>query len=83
MTLPPAMLLALCLVLLSAFVYHTAFGRSGRGLALSLVAALAGMVLGEALARGLGQGPRVGELHLVHGLAGAWLCMALLARRVA
>ncbi len=84
MSLPPALVLVLLVTLLSGFAYHTVFGRSGRGLAATLVAALTGMVLGEALARALGHaGPAVGPVHLLHGLAGAWLCMAILGRRVA
>jgi uncharacterized membrane protein YeaQ/YmgE (transglycosylase-associated protein family) len=78
------MLLALILSLLMAFVYHAAFGRTGRGLVVSILAALTGMVLGEALARMLGQHwLMVGQAHVLHGSVGAWLCMALAARRVA
>lgn len=81
--LSPAFALSLVLVLLSAFAFHVAFGRTWRGLTIVIVAALAGFVLGEAAARLLEhESGMLGEIHLLHGLVGTWLAMAV-ARLVA
>lgn len=78
----PALLLVVVLVLLSASVYHAAFGQSTRGLFVTLLAAFSGFLLGEAVARGLGhEGFTLGEIHLLHALLGAWLGMGIAARR--
>ena len=77
----PALVLTLVLVLGSAGAFHAAFGRTLRGLGVTLVAALAGFVLGEAAARWLGHTRGlIGHVHALHGLAGAWLAMTI-ARR--
>jgi len=81
---PPALLLAGALVLVSAFGFHAVAGRTLRGLGWMVVAALAGFLGGEAGARALwGERLAVGQVHLAHGLAGAWLAMAIARRRVA
>ena len=78
----PALLLAVVLVLLSASVYHAAFGKSLRGFFVTVLAAFSGFLLGEALARGLGHERfALGQIHLLHALLGAWLGMGIAARR--
>jgi hypothetical protein len=81
---PPALLLSLLLVLLSALALHAAVGRTLRGLGLFVLAALTGFVLGETVARALAQDRgMLGPVHLTHGLVGAWLTLLVARRRVA
>jgi len=79
----PGLVLTLLLVLGSAGAFHAASGRTLRGLGVAVVAALAGFVIGEAVARGFGQDRgMIGHVHALHGLAGAWLAMVVAARLV-
>lgn len=79
--LPPALVLSVVLVLLSAFAYYAAMGRTARGLVLTVIAALIGFVAGETVARLLDHHRgMVGPIHLVHGLVGTWAAM-IIARR--
>ncbi len=81
---PPAYALAFLLVVLSGTVFHALFGRSWRGLLVSLAAAGIGFALGEVLARFMGvEVGRLGPLHPVLALAGAWLVMTVARRQVA
>lgn len=78
MLIPPALPLVLLLILLSAALLHAALGRSLRELGLLILAAAIGFVLGEALARAQGHSRfMLGPVHLLQGLAGAWLAMGL------
>jgi hypothetical protein len=66
------------LVVLSAFLFHALFGRSTRGLVITIVVALTGFVLGEMIARLLGHTfAAMGPLHMVHGLLGTWVAMSV------
>jgi len=79
---PPSLVLVLLVVLASAFAFHAAVGRDWRGLGLAVVAALAGFVAGEAVARALGHDlGAVGSAHMLHGLAGTWLAMIVAWRQ--
>jgi hypothetical protein len=81
---PPALLLTVVLVLLSALGFHAVAGRTARGLALFVIAALAGFLAGEIVARALAPTfGRLGPVHIVHGLAGAWLFLLVARQRVA
>ena len=75
---PPAYALGIVLVVLSAFVFHALFGRSTRGLAITIVVAIVGFVIGEIVGRLLDhEFATMGPLHLFHGLLGAWIAMAI------
>jgi len=76
MTFPPALAVVLVVALLSASLFHAVFGRSWRGLGISIVAALGGFAVGETVARALAQNvAMVGQVHLAHGLLGCWVAM--------
>lgn len=76
--LPPGLALALLVVALSGSLFHALFGRTTRGFALAIGVAGAGFVAGEAFARLIeSHAGRLGGVHLVHGVVGAWAAMAL------
>lgn len=80
----PALVLTLVFVLGSAALFHAACGQTLRGLGIAVVAALAGFLAGEALARWLGADRwLVGQVHVLPGLAGAWLAMVVAWQRKA
>lgn len=80
---PPALVLVAILALLAASAFHAAFGRTWRGWGVAVLAALAGIAAGEAVARGLGHTRfLVGTVHVVHGLAGAAVGLVVAAWRV-
>lgn|GEM_PF-5407300 len=76
--LPPGLALALLVIALSGSLFHTIFGRTTRGFAAAIWIAGAGFVFGELFARLIdSHGGRLGGVHLIHGVAGAWVAMAL------
>jgi hypothetical protein len=76
----PLVVLMLVLATLYASLYHVLFGRSLRGLLVSWLAAIVGMVAAQLGSQALAwRGPMVGELHVLTASVGAWLTM-LLAR---
>ncbi|MCE7939385.1 hypothetical protein DCC79_11305 [bacterium] len=74
---PPALALVVLLAVLVASTVHALFGRSWRGWAVTLLAALVGFAAGEALGRALGHlRGVVGQVHVVHGVLGAVVATA-------
>lgn len=79
--LPPGLALALLVVALSGSLFHALFGRTMRGYAASLGVAAAGFAAGELFARLIdSHGGRLGGVHLVHGVVGAWAAMIVWRR---
>lgn len=75
----PGFLLSLVVSLLIALLFHALFGSRWRGLALALIAALLGFTGGEAFARWSGTGfGMFGTVHLLHGVGGAVVALAVL-----
>jgi hypothetical protein len=73
---PPALGLALVLILFSASLHHALRGREAADLGYSALTALAGFVLGEWLAQAMRlPGPKIGLLHVLPAMGGAWALM--------
>lgn len=80
-TLPPGLALALLAVALSGSLFHALFGRTMRGYAAALGVAALGFAAGELFARLIdSHGGRLGGVHLVHGVVGAWAAMIVWRR---
>lgn len=76
--LPPGFALALLVVALSGSLFHALWGRTMRGYAAALGVAALGFTGGELFARLIeSHAGRLGGVHLLHGVIGAWLAMAV------
>lgn len=81
--LPPGFALALLVIALSGSLFHTLWGRTMRGYAAALGVAALGFIAGELFARLIeSHGGRLGGVHLLHGVIGAWLAMGAWRWRV-
>lgn len=80
--LPPGLAVAMLMIALSGSLYHALFGRTMRGYAAALAVAAAGFAAGELFARLIdSHAGRLGGAHVIHGVVGAWVAMAVWGRR--
>jgi hypothetical protein len=74
----PAVILGLVVATLYAAAFHLLWGKSGKQLLITWMAALLGFGFGQALAVLLAwHDPLLGELHLVTASAASWVFMFL------
>jgi hypothetical protein len=79
---PPTVALALLLTTAYASAFHLVVGRNMRQLAVSLLASLAGFVIGHAAGATWGPNLQLAGLFIVHASLSSWAAMAVARRLV-